>query len=267
MQGRNGDPSDILDEDTRQYYLKALDILDRSGVTYVVGGAYAMGYHAGVVRHTKDLDVFLRRDDMPRATRAFESAGIRTELTHPHWLGKAYNHDDSAFVDLIYGSGNGMCLVDDDWLNHAVDGEVIGRRARLSPAEEIIWSKSFIMERNRFDGADIAHLLLARGRQLDWARLLHRFGGGAERVLLAHLVLFGFIYPSEKSVIPSWVMDELIGRLRGETTSADRVCRGTVLSWEQYLPDIRDRGFHDGRIQPRGRMTADEVERWTAAAK
>src|SRR5678816_1669716 len=101
MQGRNGNPSDILDEDTRQYYLKALDILDRSGVNYVVGGAYALGYHAGVVRHTKDLDVFLRRDDMPRATRAFESAGIRTELTHPHWLGKAYNQVDEGAVVLV----------------------------------------------------------------------------------------------------------------------------------------------------------------------
>ena len=266
MQGRNGDPSDVLDEETRSFYLRALDLLDGSGITYVVGGAYAMAYHAGIVRHTKDLDVFLREADVPAARRAFDAAGFRTELTHPHWLGKAYNHGDSAFIDLIYASGNGVCRVDDDWLNHAVDGQVIGRRAMLSPCEEIIWSKSFIMERNRFDGADIAHLLLACGRRLDWARLLHRFNG-SERVLLAHLVLFGFIYPSEKSVVPSWVMDELFGRVRGETTSDDRVCRGTVLSWEQYLLDVRERGFHDGRIVPRGRMTPEQVKRWTDAPK
>src|SRR6476620_9341114 len=139
MQGRNGDPSHILDDHTRSFYLEALGILDRSGANYVVGGAYAMAYHAGIVRHTKDLDIFLRRDDMPRATRAFDAAGYRTEATHPHWLAKAYNHDDGAFIDLIYGSGNGLCPVDDDWLNHAIDGEVIGRCARLSPVEEIIW--------------------------------------------------------------------------------------------------------------------------------
>jgi hypothetical protein len=266
MQGQNGDPSDVLDEPTRAFYLRAMDVLDRCGVEYMVGGAYAMAYHAGVVRHTKDLDVFLRRDDFPRASRAFDAAGYRTELTHPHWLGKAYNEDDSAFIDMIYGSGNGLCRVDDDWLGHAVDGQVIGRGAKLSPAEEIIWSKSFIMERNRFDGADIAHLLLARGRELDWARLLHRFSRN-ERVLLAHLVLFGFIYPSEKSVIPSWVMDELFGRVRGETTSGDRVCRGTLLSWEQYLPDLKERGFDDARLQPRGPLTREEVERWTKAGK
>ena len=266
MHAPAGDPSDVLDEATRTFYLRALDVLDRCGIDYVVGGAYAMAYHAGVVRHTKDLDVFLRRDDLPRASRAFETAGYRTELTHPHWLGKAYNSDGSAFIDMIYGSGNGLCRVDDDWLNHAVDGEVIGRCAKLSPAEEIIWSKSFIMERNRFDGADVAHLLLARGRQLDWARLLHRFSRN-ERVLLAHLVLFGFIYPSEKSVIPAWVMDELFGRVRGESTSNDRVCRGTLLSWEQYLPDLKEKGFQDARVEPRGLLTREEVERWTKAPK
>ena len=266
MQGRNADPSDVLDSATRDFYLRALNVLDRTGVNYVVGGAYAMAYHAGIVRHTKDLDVFLLRQDLSTALQTLDSAGYRTELTHPHWLAKAYDHGEGAFIDLIFGSGNGICPVDEEWLGNAVDGQVLGRDARLSPAEEIIWSKAFIMERNRFDGADVAHLLLARGRQLDWARLLHRFNG-AQRVLLAHLVLFGFIYPSEKSAIPSWVMDEVIGRVRGESATVDRVCRGTLLSWEQYLPDLRDRGFEDGRIVPLGRMTAEEIERWTNAPK
>src|SRR2546428_9659711 len=149
MQGPNGDPSDTLDAETKAFYLRALDILDRSGANYVVGGAYAMAYHAGIVRHTKDLDVFLRRDELPRAIKAFEAAGYRTELTHPHWLGKAYNHGDDAFVDLIYASGNGLCHVDDEWINPPVHREVIGRRANLSPAEAIILSQSVIMGRTR----------------------------------------------------------------------------------------------------------------------
>ena len=62
-------------------------------------------------------------------------------------------------------------------------------------------------------------------------------------------------------------MDEVIGRVRGESATVDRVCRGTLLSWEQYLPDLRDRGFEDGRIVPLGRMTAEEIERWTNAPK
>ena len=84
---------------------------------------------------------------------------------------------------------------------------------RLVPAEEMIWQKAFVMERERFDGADIAHLLRARAGFLDWKRLLRRFEGPHGRVLLVHLILFGFIYPDEKASIPDAVVRELLGRL------------------------------------------------------
>ena len=35
--------------------------------------------------------------------------------------------------------------------------------ALVVPAEEMIWSKAFIQERERFDGADIHHLLRCKG--------------------------------------------------------------------------------------------------------
>ncbi|MDC8448805.1 MAG: hypothetical protein LV473_10645 [Nitrospira sp.] len=46
----------------------------------------------------------------------------------------------------------------------------------------------------RYDGADIAHLLHVRSEKLDWGWLLWRFDR-QWRVLLSHLVLFGFVYP------------------------------------------------------------------------
>jgi len=47
----------------------------------------------------------------------------------------------------------------------------------------------------------LAYLLLARADQLDWERLLRRFGPNW-RVLFSHMVLFGFIYPSESQRLP-----------------------------------------------------------------
>src|SRR5207302_251148 len=85
-----------------------------------------------------------------------------------------------------------LAVVNDAWFEHAVAGEALGRRVRLVPPEEMIWQKAYIMERERFDGADVLHLLRARGRRLDWPRLLARFGPHW-RVLLSHLVLFGFV--------------------------------------------------------------------------
>src|SRR5258705_333222 len=137
----------------------------------------------------------------------------RAELTHPHWLGKVYA--DDAYVDVIFRSGNAVAEVDDEWFEHAIPDEVLGMPASLCPAEEVIWSKGFVMERERFDGADMAHLFRACAERLDWDRLLRRYGAHW-RVLLSHLVLFGFIYPAESSKIPNWVMSDLLTRLHAE---------------------------------------------------
>jgi hypothetical protein len=125
------------------------------------------------------------------------------------------------------------------------------------------------MERERFDGADVSHLILALGEQLDWERLLDRFGAHW-RVLLSHLILFGFIFPSARSRVPDWVMQDLLRRLQSELESAepaDPVCYGTLLSWSQYLGDVLGGTFRDARIRPYGTMTAEEVARWTSAEK
>jgi hypothetical protein len=260
-------PWDLLDEPTRQFYLGALDLMDRSGIPYCVAGAYALAAHAGIVRHTKDLDLFLRREDLPRALEAFERAGYRTERTHPHWLAKAFSIDPpDAFVDLIFRAAGGIWEVDAEWLRHAVPGPVVGRTAPLCPPEELIWSKAMVMERHRFDGADIAHVVHARGHQLDWDRLLRR-AAGHDGILLGHLAFYHYIYPCESSHVPARVMEELFRRVQDHRPPADRVCRGTLLSWEQYLPDIKDRGLIDGRLQPHGNLTPEEIARWTAADK
>ena len=268
-----GDPL-VLDPFTLDFYLRAMGVLDASGVPYLVGGAYALASHAGIVRHTKDLDVFVRRDDAERALDVLgRIGGWRIERVFPHWLAKAYDTsgltgppvgDDPAFVDVIYGSGNGLCAVDDEWFANAVEGRSLGRPAMLCPAEEIVWTKAFIQERERYDGADINHVILARGRSLDWARLLRRFRGH-ERVLLGHLMFFGYVYPSERSRVPEWVLDDLMQRVREEPGVTDKVCQGTFLSRQQYLLDLHERGYEDARVEPRGPMSAENVERWTDA--
>jgi hypothetical protein len=104
---------------------------------------------------------------------------------------------------------------------------------------------------------------------MDWNRLIDRFGPHW-RVLLAHLVLYGFIFPSERSRVPAHIMQDLLGRLNTELSTeekAEPVCYGTLLSWSQYLGDVLGGSFRDGRIRPFGKMSAEEVARWTAADK
>ena len=181
-----------------------------------------------------------------------ERAGFKTEIAFTHWLAKAHHGDK--FIDVIFSSGNGVAEVDDEWFAHAVDEEVLGAPVKLCPAEEMIWSKAMIMERERYDGADVAHLFRHCSGLLNWERLVRRFGANW-RVLLSHLVLFGFIYPGERALIPSAVMKDLVNRLLAELdvpTRDSKVCQGTLLSRAQYLVDVDDWGYEDARVQPRG---------------
>ncbi len=254
-----------LDQKTCDFYCQIVTHLDEAGIPFLVGGAYALQHHTGITRHTKDFDVFVTRADCERTLQALEAVGFRAERTFPHWLGKVFG--DDAFIDVIFGSGNGVAEVDAEWFAHAEPGELFGVPVRVIPAEEMIWSKGYIMERERYDGADIAHLLRASGRRLDWDRLLRRFGPDW-RVLLSILVLFGYVYPGELSVVPAGLLDELMGRLRAEQENPpedERLCRGTLLSREQYLPDIRAWGYQDARLKPRGKMSAEAIAHWTAA--
>lgn len=257
--------SDETSPGTAAFYRCVLETLNASGIKFLVGGAYAFNCYTGISRQTKDLDIFIRRQDYESISAALGKIGYETELTYPHWLAKAHYNDD--FVDLIFNSGNGVAEVDDIWFDHAPDAEVLGIRTRISPVEEMIWSKAFVMERERFDGADIAHLIRARGRQLDWQHLLNRFGD-YWRVLLSHLILFGFIYPGQRSLVPAWLMGNLLERLQQEThapPSDSDVCLGLLLSREQYLMDIEQWGYLDARIVPFGNMTAKDTARWTEA--
>jgi len=255
-------PSSRL-EAHREFYQRSLVVLNEARIRYLVGGAFALEAYTGIARETKDLDLFLRQEDCPAALAALGRAGYATEVRFPHWLAKARNGDDC--VDLIYASGNGACPVDDEWFIHAAPGEVLGMPVWLNPPEEMLWSKSYVMERDRFDGADIAHLLRACGPALDWRRLLRRFGEHW-RVLLSHLVLFGFIYPCEHEKVPRWVMRELTERLEHDVSAKpmdERVCQGTFLSWCQYLVDIEQDGYRDARHPPAGPLTPEDTSLMT----
>jgi Uncharacterised nucleotidyltransferase len=255
--------SPVATDSASRFYLEALEHFDRAGIPFLVGGAYAYSRYAQIERDTKDFDIFVRPADVTRALALFEPLGYQTELTFPHWLGKI--RCGPHFIDVIFASGNGVARVDDLWFEHAVPAEVLGRPMWLSPPEEMIWSKAFVQERERYDGADVIHLLRELGPTLDWARLMMRFGE-RWRVLFSFIVLFGFVYPDQRQQIPLWVPEELGRRFLAEGLDADnRICNGTLLSREQYLHDLERFGYRDARTEPYGRMTEAEIEIWTNA--
>jgi predicted nucleotidyltransferase len=253
---------------TAAFYRRALRVLVDAEIPFLVGGAFAHACFTGIRRSTKDLDLFIRRQDYERAAQLMQAEGWQTEMTYPHWLAKVYAGED--FIDLIFNSGNGLTPVDDRWFEDNAWADVLGVPVRVANMEDGMLSKAFIMERERYDGADIAHLVRANAERINWKRLVERFGAHW-RVLLAHLTLFGFIYPGERHRVPQWVMEHLLERLKAEVAAPQpaapdpRVCAGTLLSREQYLHDVEKLGYVDGRLTPASTMNEADVQLWTAA--
>src|SRR3954468_3792016 len=108
----------LVDPASRSFYVHSMELMRDGGVPFLVGGAYAFARYTGIERHTKDFDVFIRKEDFERAEQIFGDAGYKTELTFPHWIGKAFKGDD--FVDLIFSAGNGVATVDELWFEYAV---------------------------------------------------------------------------------------------------------------------------------------------------
>jgi hypothetical protein len=253
------DPVSPVEPDarTQQFYRDALRLLDDAKLRYVVGGGYAMAYYTGIQRNTKDLDIFMKPEDHQRALEVLADAGYRTEYFYPFWIAKALSGE--AFMDVIYNSGNGICRVDDEWLDNAIPYEVLGYATRLTPAEEQLWSKAFVMDRDRFDGGDVIHLILGRGQEFDWGRLIRRFRGH-ERVLLAHVMLFGYVYPCDREKVPAWVVQRLLDAVEREPLPDGKLCRGVNLAHGgSYGTALREWGYADARLEPHGPLTQKEI--------
>jgi hypothetical protein len=238
-----------IPEDERELYKLALDTLNRAAIPYVVTGAYAIYEYTGIYRDTTDLDVFAAPEHVVPAMEALREVGFRTRLEQPHWLAKGKM--DGLFVDIIFGMGNGLALVDEDWYRHSRPAILAARQVRIAPAEELIWHRLFISERHRQDMADIAHLILCTGHRLDWERLVAKTGEHWP-LLFAQLQMFDFIYPETGDRVPRWVMEELIERTRRDLDrprSGDPVTRGTLISRFSFAIDVNEWGLRDLRSE------------------
>ncbi|HEV2150186.1 MAG TPA: hypothetical protein VGR37_22500 [Longimicrobiaceae bacterium] len=251
-----------IPEAEREIYKRALRTLNEAGVPYVVAGAYAIYEHTGIYRKTTDLDLFVEPAAVVPAMRALREGGFRTCLSQSHWLAKA--KDGEYFVDIIYGMGNGLALIDPDWYRYSSPAILAATPVRVAPAEELIWHRLFINERHRQDMADIAHLILCVGGHLDWERLVEKTGPHWP-LLLAQIQMFYYVYPGYRSRVPDWVLTNLLDRARSETGREEpdeMATRGTLISRFSFAIDVNEWGFQDMREDSiRAMKASPEVRR------
>ncbi len=235
-------------------FVQVLRLFNAERIPFAVSGAFALHEHTGIWRDTKDLDLFLPRQDMQRALSALKAIGLATTVSDPVWLCKA--HSGEFFVDLITGMSNGAISVQQDWIERADDSEVLGVPAKVLAAEELIASKLFVTRRERFDGADIVHVIHGTAGKLDWTRILQLLGEHW-LMLLWTLLLFQYVYPAHSQFVPRALWNDLLARLQHELEyeSPRTAFRGTLIDEKMFAIDVEEWGMADLNKKMRDRKT------------
>jgi len=234
----------IIPEEQRSLFRQVLSHLEERRIEFAVAGAFALQEHTGIYRDTKDLDLFLTAENARLALASLRADGFECEICDPVWLFKV--HRGNFFVDLITGMSNAAIVVDDSWIKRSKLATVHGIRTRVLGAEELLASKLFVIRRERFDGADIAHIVYGTHGNLDWQRIMQLVGEHWE-VLLWALVLFHFVYPAHTANVPRDVWEDLIGRFHDQVRSPNRMAkfRGSLVDDRMFAIDVNEWGMDD----------------------
>ena len=233
---------DEVPPETAAFFRRALRVLVDAEVPFLVGGAFAHACFTGIRRATKDLDLFVRREDYDRVAALMEAEGWRAELTYPHWLAKVYAGDD--FIDLIFNSGNGISPVDDSWFRDNAR-PVLGVPV-ASPTWRTVWCprpSSWSVSATTAPTSPIC----CRPMPNSWTGP----AAGTVRCALAGVARAPHslrLHLSRRAAPRAAVVDgDAAGRLTAELRQPPavdvHVCAGTLLSRSQYLHDVEQLGF------------------------
>ncbi len=222
------DMNELVGQADRELYLEALSALNESGVAYMLGGAFAVYYYTNWWRDTHDIDVYVSPASVGEAAAAlecveFENLGEQAEGDE-QWIyhaGKA-----SIVVDVIWRFANLVEYITDEWFELAPSGKFLGLEVKFLPLEELVWAKSFVINRHRCDWPDIFRIIRAQCGDIDWDRLLDLVG--EHWLLLAGMIdVFDWQHPSSVGCIPETIRDELAKRrrsYRASPPSEEREC-------------------------------------------
>ena len=191
-------------------YEQAIEAAGAAGVDFMLGGAFGLAGYTGRWRNTKDLDFFIRPQDRDKAVDALLKAGFSDyydQLPYDRgWIFRAVKN--GAILDLIWQTPNRRSVVDDLWFEKAVAISMRGHELKLIPAEELLWIKLYIVQKDRCDWPDLVNLLTAVSPHLDWPHLLRRLGPDLD-LLKGLMHLFAWLRPGQVKDLPGELRQNL----------------------------------------------------------
>ena len=231
-------PTDVPEEQA-SLFRELLTALEDKKFPYAVSGAFALRAHTGICRFTKDLDLFMTAKTSCNVFPYLQEQGFDCVVCDPVWLAKARKGD--FFVDLITGMSNGVIVVEDSWIERASPVMIHRVKTRVLAPEELVASKIFVAKRERFDGADIAHVIYGTHGAFDWERMLRLVGEHWE-MLLWSLVLFRYVYPAQTHYVPTAIWRRLLRRFQNQISKprSDAKFRGSLVDENMFAIDINE---------------------------
>jgi hypothetical protein len=202
---------------TRQWrvYRRVIRGLRAIGIPFALGGAFALATYTGRWRNTKDLDIYIFPAHRKAAIEVVNQAGLEdffeVESYVREWIYRAYVRGARAgnvIVDLIWAMANERAEVDERWLEGGPSLKVRGEILQAVPAEEMIWAKLYVLQKERTDWVDVFNLLCAEGERLDWELLLGRLGPDTP-LLSGALSVFAWLTPEQAQRLPGWLWERL----------------------------------------------------------
>jgi hypothetical protein len=231
-------PTDVPEEQAA-LFREVLTALEERQVPFAVSGAFALRAHTGICRFTKDLDLFMTAKTSCEVFPYLRQRGFDCVVCDPVWLAKARKGE--FFVDMITGMSNGVIVVEDSWMERASPAMVHQVRTRVLAPEELVASKIFVAKRERFDGADIAHVIYGTYGSFDWERELQLVGEHWE-MLLWSLLLFRYVYPAHTHYVPATIWGRLLRRFEDQIAQppSNAAFRGSLVDENMFAIDVNE---------------------------
>lgn len=248
-----------FEADQRHFFAEVLKALNDSEVPYAVSGAFALHHCTGIWRGLKDLDVCLPAAAVAPAGDLAKQRGFFFEPLDPVWIAKI--RCGKLYVDLITGMSNGVLAVNPSWIDRARSVNILGIQTRVLAPEELLASKLFIARRDRFDGADVAHIIFRTGDRLDWDRILSLVGEHWE-LLLWSLIFFRYAYPGYSCAVPAPVWRSLLGKFQEQVRQPALTLpfRGSLIDDRAFAIDVNDWKLDDLYSKYRERAVKFDAE-------
>ena len=192
------------------FYEDVLHAAKTADHPFALGGAFAFAAYTGVLRNTKDIDLYIQQEAkeifIGAVTRAGASDYFETLAYDRGWIYRSTR--DGYIADFIWAMANYVQPLDADYFNGETTLLLRGQSVPVIPAEELILNKLYIMQRSRCDWFDVFNLLYCTNGNLDWKRLIRKMG--PDSVLLASaLNVFAWLCPGRVYSFPNDLWSQL----------------------------------------------------------